>query len=295
MKILEIGTGYTSIPARMGAATEVVVEEITRAFLKAGIDVEIVDIDDPDRRPTDLPIRGVAVPRWICRADIRLGIMHKLKRITYSILLARLLKKLIAATSEELIVHFHNQYNMFVFLCLTPKRVIKRARLAYTNHSHIWSGRWKEIERTVWMRYFQEIYCLRRADIVFVLNTPTLNHLVERLHIPASRIHLIVNGVNTDTYHPLRAEASLHRRQVSKWECKQLFFQAGSVCPRKNQLASVMLLAPIMRANRNVIFAYAGGIIDEDYKARIDAFIRDEEIEEQVFYIGEKAPGEELN
>ena len=28
MKIYEIGTGYTPIPARMGAATEIVVEEV---------------------------------------------------------------------------------------------------------------------------------------------------------------------------------------------------------------------------------------------------------------------------
>ena len=33
MKIYEIGTGYTSIPAKMGAATEIVVEELTKSFI----------------------------------------------------------------------------------------------------------------------------------------------------------------------------------------------------------------------------------------------------------------------
>ena len=34
MKIIEVGTGYTSIPAKMGAATEIVVEEISKVFEK---------------------------------------------------------------------------------------------------------------------------------------------------------------------------------------------------------------------------------------------------------------------
>ena len=39
MKIYEIGTGYTPIPARISAATEIVVEELTKAFLKQNIPV----------------------------------------------------------------------------------------------------------------------------------------------------------------------------------------------------------------------------------------------------------------
>ena len=44
MKIYEIGRGYTPIPAQMGAATEIVVEELTRSFIKNNIDETIIDI-----------------------------------------------------------------------------------------------------------------------------------------------------------------------------------------------------------------------------------------------------------
>ena len=44
MKIYEIGTGYTPIPAQMGAATEIVVEELTRAMINNGEFAEIIDI-----------------------------------------------------------------------------------------------------------------------------------------------------------------------------------------------------------------------------------------------------------
>ena len=48
MKIIEIGTGYTSIPARMGAATEIVVEELTKSYMKQKKDVLLVDIASDD-------------------------------------------------------------------------------------------------------------------------------------------------------------------------------------------------------------------------------------------------------
>ena len=44
MKIIEVGTGYTSIPANMGAATEIVVEELAKVFEKEKVNYEILDI-----------------------------------------------------------------------------------------------------------------------------------------------------------------------------------------------------------------------------------------------------------
>ena len=41
MKIYEIGTGYTPIPAQMGAATEIVVEELSTRLVKKGHQVDI--------------------------------------------------------------------------------------------------------------------------------------------------------------------------------------------------------------------------------------------------------------
>ena len=57
MKIYEIGTGYTPIPACMGAATEIVVEELTKSLMKNKYDVEILDISTKKRVQNTLPIR----------------------------------------------------------------------------------------------------------------------------------------------------------------------------------------------------------------------------------------------
>lgn len=115
MKIYEIGTGYTPIPAQMGAATEIVVEELTRSFLKNGEKVEIIDIASDTRAQTELPIREVKVPSFFMRDDVSLGIVHKLKRVVYSVALANQIKKILKNSDEEIVLHFHNQYNMFFF------------------------------------------------------------------------------------------------------------------------------------------------------------------------------------
>ena len=116
MKIYEIGTGYTSIPAKMGAATEIVVEELTKAFMSIGQEVTLVDIADSNRLPNKLPIVEVQMPKLFSNTDVQLGIMHKLKRVVYSIALARKLNQIIKKSNETVLIHFHNQYNMYFFL-----------------------------------------------------------------------------------------------------------------------------------------------------------------------------------
>ena len=113
MKIYEIGTGYTPIPAKIAAATESIVEELTRSFIKNGEDAEIIDIAAEDRGKIELPITEVNVPKMFTKSDVSLGIMHKLKRVVYSIALSQRLKRILKNTEERVVLHFHNQYNLF--------------------------------------------------------------------------------------------------------------------------------------------------------------------------------------
>ncbi len=295
MKIYEIGTGYTPIPAQMGAATEIVVEELTRSFIKNGEKAEIIDIKAEKRAETELPIIEVNVPKMFTKTDVSLGIMHKLKRVVYSISLAKKLKKILKKTDEKVVLHFHNQYNLFFFLKLTSKKLLKKAVIAYTVHSYIWHGEWDEITETIAKRYFQEVYCLKFADLVFVLNDKTKNNVIEHCGIDSRKVFLIDNGVNTHMYKPLsQSEKDKAKSNYNLLE-KTVFVQVGSVCERKNQLTAVKLLAPIMKQNKNIVFCYAGGIISPEYQASIKEFAKINGIEKQVIYLGELCPGEQLN
>ena len=99
MKIYEIGTGYTPIPAQISAATEIIVAELTAAFLKQNLPVEIVDIGSDHRAATTLPIIEVPVSRLFSGTDLHLGLMHKGKRVAYSVVLTGVLKKLLKQES----------------------------------------------------------------------------------------------------------------------------------------------------------------------------------------------------
>lgn len=295
MKIYEIGTGYTPIPAQMGAATEIVVEELTRSFLKNGQDAEIIDIQAESRADTDLPILEVRVPRCFTKTDVSLGIMHKLKRVVYSIALAKKLRGILKKAEEKVVLHFHNQYNLFFFLKLTSKKLREKAIVAYTVHSYIWGTEWQQIERTVRKKYFQEIECVKNADIVLVLNDITTDHFITKLNVNPERIHKVLNGVNMERYAPLPTEEVEALKQAHDLKDKKMIFQVGSVCERKNQLGSVKMLTDYLKTHRDTVYMYAGGVIDAEYQQAIGQFAAEQGISEQVRYAGELVPGEPLN
>lgn len=295
MKIIEIGTGYTSIPAKMGAATEIVVEELTKAMVKKRLDVQIVDICDANRKETGLPIVEVKVPAKFTGADVQLGLMHKMKRVVYSILLSGKLKKIIKKNSDNIILHFHNQYNMFFFLILCSKKIKEKVFIAYTNHSYIWHDSWENIESTVKKRYFQEIYCMKKADIVYVLNEKAKGNIEEHLQISNKKVKLINNGVNTDIYYSFQEKEKQEAKRRHCLHDKKVFIQVGSVCERKGQLTALKLMLPFMKNSEDIIFAYAGGIISADYQEEIIKLAKENKIEQQVRYMGELRPGKELN
>lgn len=298
MKIVEIGTGYTSIPARMGAATEIVVEELTRSFLKQGRDVTIVDIKDCNRQVNDLPIKEVYMPQFFSSTDVKLGVLHKLKRVLYSISLTHTLHSLIKKyDGEKIVLHFHNQYNLFFFLKLTSAAMRKKVIIAYTVHSYIWFGKWENIKDTIKKRYFQEVYCCQHSDKVFVLNNIVLDML--RLHYGVSPRNLvkIINGVNVDTYNDENADYQEVEKLKEKLglQGKKVVIQVGSVCDRKNQLGTLKLLLPLMKKHTDLAMIYVGGIIDPEYEKEIQDTAEREGVKERVLYLGEVAPGRQLN
>ena len=295
MKIYEIGTGYTPIPARMGAATEIVVEELTRSLLNIGENVEIIDIKAQQRLKTDLPIKEVSVPSVFTKTDVSLGIMHKLKRVVYSLSLAKKLKKIIKDSEEKIVLHFHNQYNMFFFLKCIPKKLREKVTIAYTVHSYIWGTQWEQIKDTVEKRYFQEIYCVKNADLVFVLNDITTDHFVNHIGVDKNKIQKIINGVNTKTYAPVSDIEVKDIKTKLDLTDKRVIFQVGSVCDRKNQFGSVQMLCDYLKEHKEVVFMYAGGVIDQEYQDKILAFAKTNGIEKQVIYAGELSPGKELS
>ena len=295
MKIYEIGTGYTPIPAKVAAATESVVEELTKAFMQKKIDVEVIDISANDRVPNSLPITEVKVPSIFTKSDISLGIIHKVKRVVYSVALALKLKKILKQTNQKTVLHFHNQYNIYFFLKLVKKELRDKAIIAYTNHNGFWSLPFEEAKSTLQARYFQEIEGMKNADLIFVLNPKMKNNIVENLGIDENKVIRINNGVNTDVYAPLSSEQIEKVKEKLNLKNKRIILQVGSVNENKGQGRAVKMIAPLLRENSDTVFAFAGDIVSQEYYQEVLRTAKEEKVENQVVYLGTFSPGEEMN
>ena len=295
MKIYEIGTGYTPIPAKVAAATESVVEELTKAFMQKKIDVEVVDISANDRVPNSLPITEVKVPSIFTKSDISLGIIHKVKRVVYSVALALKLKKILKQTNQKTVLHFHNQYNIYFFLKLVKKELRDKAIIAYTNHNGFWSLPFEEAKSTLQARYFQEIEGMKNADLIFVLNPKMKNNIVENLGIDENKVIRINNGVNTAVYAPLSSEQIEKVKEKLNLNNKRIILQVGSVNENKGQGRAVKMIAPLLRENSDTVFAFAGDIVSQEYYQEVLRTAKEEKVENQVVYLGTFSPGEEMN
>ena len=295
MKIYEIGTGYTPIPAKVAAATESVVEELTKAFTQKKIDVEVIDISANDRVPNSLPITEVKVPSIFTKSDISLGIIHKVKRVVYSVALALKLKKILKQTNQKTVLHFHNQYNIYFFLKLVKKELRDKAIIAYTNHNGFWSLPYEEAKSTLQSRYFQEIEGMKNADLIFVLNPKMKNNIVENLGIDENKVIRINNGVNTDIYAPLTAEQIYKIKEKLNLKNKRIILQVGSVNGNKGQGRAVKMITPLLRENSDTVYAFAGDIVSQEYYQEVLRTAKEEKVENQVVYLGTFSPGEEMN
>lgn len=295
MKIYEIGTGYTPIPAQVAAATESVVEELAKAYMAMNQPVEIIDISSKNRAPHKLPITEVKVPSVFTKSDVSLGLIHKLKRVVYSVCLAFKLKKILKKSSDKPVLHFHNQYNLFFFTKLVSERLRAKAVVAYTNHNGMWSLPWEDVKDTLHKRYFQEISAMKSADLVFVLNSATKKTVEEQLGIDSEKVVLISNGVNTDVYCPLSETKKTESKKKYGLSDKKIILQVGSVYENKGQARAIEKLAPMLKSNPDTVYAFVGGIVSQEYFDFTMKKAKELGVDGQVRYLGSVAPNEEMN
>ncbi|HCY37753.1 MAG: hypothetical protein DKM50_07685 [Candidatus Margulisiibacteriota bacterium] len=295
LKVFEIATGYTSIPAKVGAATEIVVENLAQELVKSSIDVSIIDLHSNNRIKSDYNIHEIKVPEFLRKTTYTLGFMHKLKRIIYSFNLAMFLRSLKVNNGTKYILHFHNQYNYYFFEKLISRKIKRKSKTMYTLHSYIWSQDWDSIKSTVKKKYFLEIFALKHADRIIVLNEKAKQNIEEHIKIDKKKIVFIPNGVNSKKYCTLKNNEVVSKLIATyKPRQEKILFHVGSICPRKNQFNTIKLLAPFL-SKHNFKFIYAGGIIDPEYFAEINNYVTEKNLDGKVVYLGEINPGKELN
>jgi glycosyltransferase involved in cell wall biosynthesis len=155
---------------------------------------------------------------------------------------------------------------------------------------------WEEAEGTLKKRYFQEIASMKEADLSFVLNPRTKEHVVAKLGVEPEKVIRINNGVNTEIYSPLAQDKIDEIKAKYNLTGKRVILQVGSVNENKGQGRSLLLLESLLKSNDDLVFAYVGGIVSQEYQTEVQAITGKFELDEgKVRYLGAVSPGEEMN
>ena len=284
MKIIEIATGYTPIPAKIGAATEIVVENLIYGFNNAGIKNELIDIGfsggetSKQNESIQTIVHYQKLPKWLNKIDDN-GLAHYLRRIFYSIKVGFFLRKYLKNQDDKIVLHFHNQFNFFFFYLICKQHINKtHIKTIYTVHSPGWS-----VFIKIPFSLLFEKFSIKKSNFTIALTQNIRNQIITIIKgINPEGILVIPNGVNTNIF-----------KQNESIIKEKTILNIGSICRRKNQLETIIILKDFLIQNFYV-FKYAGKIIEHDYFNEINSFVVKNNLQNNVQYLGEIKPGDNL-
>jgi len=258
MKICQVGTGFTSIPPQVSAATEEVVYHLCKELIQLGCDVHIIDILDKKRMVTDLPINEVPYFSFLkTTRSNSLGLIAR--RLSFSFFSAIKLQKL---KRDFDVVHFHNQFPAFMFQ-LFARLSFNRIPTVYTLHNPIWGLSYREMPRNAQIKFALEIEVMNSVNKVIAVSETLKKNVIKRLNLRPSSIIVIPNGVDADLFHPSRASPTLRKKLAAKGE--RIILCVGRICRYKAQKLLIDAVPKITQENPNVKFVFVGPIDDTEY------------------------------
>lgn len=264
MRICQVGTGFTSIPPRVSAATEEVVYNLCKELIPLGCDVHIIDIVDRKRMATDLSIYEVPYFSFLkTTRSNSLGLIAK--RLSFSFFSTTKLQRL---KHDFDVVHFHNQFPASMFQ-LFARLSFNRVPTVYTLHNPMWGLPCREMPKAVRIRFALEVEVVKRANKVIAVSETSRRNITKRLSLKPSSVVVIPNGVDTNSFHPLRATPTLRKELAPNGE--KIVLCVGRICRYKGQKTLVDSIPRITQENPNVKFVFVGPIDDSRYFREISS------------------------
>jgi glycosyltransferase involved in cell wall biosynthesis len=285
MRICQVGTGFTSIPPQLSAATEEVVYNLCKGLIPLGCDVHIVDIIDKKRMTTDLTIHEV--PCFSFLKTTRSNSLNLIaKRLSFSFFSAIELQRL---KHDFDVVHFHNQFPASMFQLFSIQSSKKVPRTVYTLHNGIWGLPDSEMPRDVRIKFVLEVEAMKRADKVVAVSETLRRNITKRLSLKPSSIVVIPNGVDTNLFHPNRATPPSLRRELAP-DGERIVLCVGRICRNKGQKTLVDAIPKIAQENPSVRFVFVGPIDDTKYFKNISDTINSQSLGKYCAFTGDVSP-----
>jgi len=117
-------------------------------------------------------------------------------------------------------------------------------------------------------------------DVICVADEFNKQRCKERYGMNA---RVIYYGVNYDFF-----SKGNSRKAKEKWDLKDKFVvvQSGMITENKNQLDSVKAIVEVKKKVPEVLLIFAGKVADEDYKKRLDNYIKNNKLKDNVLFTG---------
>lgn len=276
LKILQVGSGFNSIPPKGAGAVETVIHNLSKELVNRGNDVCVLDVSS--NRKAKVPYEHVTASSANYSRNILGHIFSGLHfGITSSRLLTELLKK-----EEFDVVHFHNQFSGFCGVNVTNHYKIPSV---YTLHNSVWMSSKECMSFRNKIKFGQEIASLRKVTRIIALSQIARDNIVRYLNVDSHKIDVVPNGIDVNLFRPIVKNCGFKRKIAPNGEI--VFLNVARVAKYKNQMSLVKAISYLVKKCTNVKFIFVGPIDDIRYFSQIQAIILKENLQEYVKFYGE--------
>jgi glycosyltransferase involved in cell wall biosynthesis len=258
MNVCQVGTGFTSIPPNVSAATEEVIYNLSKELVSLNCNVTIVDVSDRKRRPSS-NLSIIEVPYFSAIKAIKSNSPGLIaRRLSFSFFSTIWLNRF----KENFdIIHFHNQFPASMYE-LSSKFNFKNSKTIFTVHNPIWGLPDSILPKDVKTKYFLEVVAIKRASKVVVVSDTLKRCIINRIGIDSKDVAVIPNGVNTDFFHPNKESLILKKALAPNGE--KIVLCVGRISRFKGQKMLIEAIPKII-SQFKVKFVFVGPIDDHAY------------------------------
>jgi glycosyltransferase involved in cell wall biosynthesis len=279
MNVLQVGTGFTSIPPNESAATEEVIYYLSRELKKLDCTVGTIDILDHNRLPSNLQLYEVPYFSFLKTTKSNsIGLIFK--RLYFFFFSSMVINKL---DGNFDIIHFHNQFPASVFH-ISSKLHSKGIPIVFTLHNPVWGLPAEEMPSDLQVKFALEVMAMKSANKVIAVSEILKTNIINRLGLSPSSVVTLPNGVDSEIFSPNNTCITLKKKLAPHGE--KIILCVGRICKYKSQKLLVDVAPYIIREYPEVKFVFVGPIDDFSYFEEITSAINSHSLKKFFTFTG---------
>lgn len=281
MKVLQVGTGMSSISAKSSTATESVAYNLSRELSKL-CEVHILDFKDNNRdKLPRVTYHDIDMPKaWGPDVYTTPGTLrHVARRMLYTVKTAFRFVSLMSKEKFD-IIHCHNQYTGMVLSLIN--KLFYKSKFVYTLHTPFWTLPDEQLPNLFFLKTQVERACMRNSTKVIAVSNSQKIMAEKRTGLEHGKITYIPNGVDLLRFYP--GKSNVRKTLTSPNE--KIVLCVARISRIKNQMSIIKAIPKVISKNKKVKFVFAGQIDDRRYFDEILKFIDGNGLKEYVKFIG---------